>query len=723
MDDVAARLALKGRLPRTWPAFFERHGNFTAAQLAAIPAVLDGHNVVISAPTASGKTEAALAPLVERYCRRHDPGLTVLYVVPTRALVADVAARLQRPLEQLGVSLSVKTRDLNTFRPAHPPAVLITTPESLDALLASRPQTFATLRAVVIDELHLLDGTPRGDQMRVLLNRIRRIRDYARERGDAAEAEVHYAALSATLVDPAATAARYFGAAQVIAIPGARALDAQQMPLSPEGTAEVVAYLDTFRTKGWRKALVFCNSRAEVEAYAAAIRPRSPFGHAVYVHYSNIDAQRRRETEQEFAAASAAIVFATGTLELGIDIGDIDVVILIGPPGNRAAFIQRIGRGNRRRAVTRVACFYRTPLERLLFAALVGPAADGDDTAVEPHAPFRPSIAIQQVFSLIKGSPTAAVRLAELAALFRDLASVADLEAIVEHLCRWDYLAMWRPGEWRAGTRLNELFDQQTWAQCPLSIYSNIQGDVGRQLDVRDRDTHQTVARVDAWWLDQPVLTLQGRPVRVEWYDGEAMWITASPQDRANRLDYRSERQLLSYDLARLLPAQLGLPLGTAPFIAAQRSLDPDTPQSHDEWPEWWLFHWLGDLYGRVLLDLLRYRMRVRETARPGLCLLLSDEPRSLPSWTEAQVTQYLEDNYRTLEPLLTLGPFQRLLPPNLRCRAVVAQFDVPRFLQAAGALQLQVAPDTLSDDLASLLPEPADSYHDVPRHDARFLP
>jgi ATP-dependent Lhr-like helicase len=725
-EGIEDRLALKARLPRTWPAFFERHGRFTTAQRAAIPALLDGHNVVISAPTASGKTEAAMAPLVERHCRHAHPRLAILYVVPTRALVADVAARLGHALEQLRISLAVKTRDLNTFRPARPPAVLITTPESADALLASRPETFANLRAAVIDELHLLDGTPRGDQMRVILNRIRRIRDYACRQGDAPDAEVQYVALSATLPNPTAVAARYFPDARVIHVPGERALEAEQLALSADGTAQLITYLHTFRARGWQKALVFCNSRAEVEAYAAAIRPRSPFGSAVYVHYSNIDAARRREIEQEFAGASTAVLFASSTLELGIDIGNVDVVILVGPPGNRQSFVQRIGRGNRRRNVTRVACFYRTPLERLLFAALLGPAGpngpagatppadDGDpagaalgtparaeDEGSRGEAAFRPSVAVQQIFSLIKGSPAAAVRLAELRSLFEGMLSADDLEAILSHLQRWDYLTTWRPGEWRAGTRLNELFDQQTRAHCPLSIYSNIQGETAREVEVRDRDTHQTVARVAAWWLEQPVLTLQGRPVSVEWYDGEAMWVTGAPHDLPNRLEYRSERQLLSYELVRLLPEQLGLPAGTAPYILERRPLD----EPEDVWPGWWLFHWLGDLYGRALLGLLRYRQPATETDLPGLCLLLSDEPRALPSWTREQVTQYLEDNYRRIEPLLTLGPFHGLLPVHLRCRAVIEQFDVPRFLEAVNALRPRVTPESLADDLVGLLP------------------
>ena len=104
------------------------------------------------------------------------------------------------------------------------------------------------------------------------------------------------------------------------------------------------------------------------------------------------------------------------------------------------------------------------------------------------------------------------------------------------------------------------------------------------------------------------------------------------------------------------------------------------------------------------MLDLLRYRISATETAQPGLCVHAPGEPRALPAWTEVQVVRYLEDNYRELEPLLDLGPFHRLLPAHLRRRAVVAQFDVPRFLAAVATLQPSLAPDALSDDLAALL-------------------
>lgn len=215
----------------------------------------------------------------------------------------------------------------------------------------------------------------------------------------------------------------------------------------------------------------------------------------------------------------------------------------------------------------------------------------------------------------------------------------------------------------------------------------------GRSIDIRDQHTQEIVATVDRQWLERPLLTLEGRPVSVEWYDGEAMWVASyRGRDAAERLRYRSERQLLSHKLAAALPSRLGLAPGAAPLVAAPGG--------------WWWFHWLGDLYGQVLFDLLRYTIRAKETSQPGLCLLLPDEARTPPAWTIEQVRQYLDDTYRELEPLLALGPFHHLLPTSLRRRAVVEQFDAPRFLEAVAALRPVRAPQELADDLAALLVE-----------------
>jgi ATP-dependent helicase Lhr and Lhr-like helicase len=707
--DLAARKALMARLPRTWPAFFARHGSFTAAQLLAIPPLLDGENVLLCAPTASGKTAAVLAALLERHCppAPPPPRPAILYLTPTRALVNDLLGRLQHPLDTLGLSLGAKTRD-TSFDRARPPVVLLATPESTDALLAADARLFAGLRALVIDELHLFDGTPRGDQLRVLLSRIRRVRDYAARQGDAPDALVQYAALSATLPEPQAVAQRYIAPARVLEGTGGRAIEAELLALDGDDLAGLRGFLESFRARGWRKALVFCNSRAEIESYAAGVRAASVFGQAVFTHYSNLEPGRRLEIEREFAGAGAAICFTSSTLELGIDIGSIDVVVLIGPPGNVASFAQRIGRGNRRGDVVRVVCCFRMPLEEVLFRALLDQRPKTEDqgadlpivgpsslvfslsSSVSPSS-FRPSVAVQQIFSLLKQSPTAAVRLAELAELFAGMLGRPDLTAILGHLERLEYLTAGRPGEWRAGRRLHKLYDEQGYEHVPLSIYSNITISAMPSVAIRDQHTQRTIATVDAHWLNHESLTLEGRPVSVTWHDGEALWVSAQPHGAAPaRAGYHSGRQLLGYELAQRLSAQLGLSSGSAPFIQA-----PDG---------YYWFHWLGDLYGRAALDLLRYTVAAQETAAPGLALLVPDPPQAPPQWSAQQVTRYLHDAYLRYEALLDLGPFQHLLPRTLRRRAVAEQFDVPRFLGAVAALQPVAAPEASARELGELL-------------------
>jgi ATP-dependent Lhr-like helicase len=681
--------ALKAALPRTWGPFFGRHGNFTAAQLAAIPAVLAGENVLLAAPTASGKTEAALAPLIERHLPPLRPAhsLAVLYLLPTRALINDVAARLAVPLEALRISLAQKTHDLNTFDPQRPADLLLTTPESLDALFAGQAKVLAGVRAVVIDELHIFAGTARGDQLQILLNRLRQVRVYAGASGHAEDAAVQYVALSATLADPAETAARYFPGAQVVGVGGARTIQAEHIALDMDAPGALLDYLQTFRRRGWRKALAFCNTRAEIESYAAAVRAAaSPFGEAVYVHYSNLEWDRRAEIERQFAQAEAALCFASSTLELGIDIGSIDVALLIGAPGSMAAFAQRVGRANRRRQTVQVVCFYRTPLERLMFDALLA----GQDYEAPPSA-FRPAVAIQQIFSLLKQSPTGAVRLAPLRDIFGDRLTEADLLAILGTLQALDYLQSGRPGEWRAGARLHRLVDQQATEHAPLSLHSNLAVADTPPIKIRDQYSQRVVASVDRQWFDRDLLTLEGRPLNVEWADGDSLWVSAyRGTDAADHLRYLSSRQVLSYDLARRLPAQVGLAPGAAPLVPYNDG--------------WLWFHWLGDVYGRAALDLLRYTLGANESPQPGVCLVLREELRALPVWTADQVTRYLHDQYRRYEPLLALGAYHHLLPTDLRRRAVVAQFDVPRFLHAVGALQIARAPEALGEALQDLV-------------------
>jgi ATP-dependent Lhr-like helicase len=200
---------IKRRLQKTWFYFFNRFGHLSPVQEAVIPKVLEGKNLIVCSPTASGKTEAIVAPVVERLLKDDIGGLKVLYITPTRALANDLFIRLNEPLLNLGIKLRVKTGDKPFFNSKDPPNFIITTPESFDSLLCRYSQAFNGLKFIIIDELHLLDCNYRGDQLRVLLERLR-----------SKITQVNYYMMSATLKEPKETARRYCDNAEIIVVEG-----------------------------------------------------------------------------------------------------------------------------------------------------------------------------------------------------------------------------------------------------------------------------------------------------------------------------------------------------------------------------------------------------------------------------------------------------------------------------------------------------------------------
>ena len=167
-------MKIRHRLKYAWMPFFSRFGRLTSIQEETIPKILDGANVVVASPTASGKTEAVVAPIAERFVSERWNGLAILYVVPTRALANDTLARIEGPLRDMGIATVLKHGD-KPYLSGNLPNCLITTPESLNSLICRRPKIFATLRAVILDEIHLLDNTYRGDQLRLLFHRLKKL--------------------------------------------------------------------------------------------------------------------------------------------------------------------------------------------------------------------------------------------------------------------------------------------------------------------------------------------------------------------------------------------------------------------------------------------------------------------------------------------------------------------------------------------------------------------
>lgn len=305
---------LRQQLPHSWGPFLGKFGNLTEVQARTIPHILEGESVAVSAPTASGKTEAIVAPVAEMHVTEKWPGLAVVYVAPTRALVNDLIARLQGPLSDMYLTAAHKHSDSPSL-PKGDFHWLITTPESLDSLLCRRPTLFANLRTLILDEIHVLDGTYRGDQVRVLLKRLVR-------QTQTSSLTTHL--LSATLPDAAVVAARYCDNCHIISVGSPRTVQTYLLASHED-------VLQLAKANHWRKLLYFCNSRQKVEETAHELAEIwAPY--PVVAHHGSLDRGNRIEAEEIMAQNRVAVCVATSTLEVGIDIGDVDLVVLADPP-------------------------------------------------------------------------------------------------------------------------------------------------------------------------------------------------------------------------------------------------------------------------------------------------------------------------------------------------------------------------------------------------------
>lgn len=673
---------LKEKLPHTWSAFLARFGRFTDIQALAVEPLLEGKNCILVSSTASGKTEAALMPIIERLKQteklKTQNSLQLIYVVPTRALTRDLTRRLKQPLEQLAIAMQIKTGDEPALKLNRPPQLLLTTPESLDSLLANRPRMLKDVRAVILDEIHLLDNTARGDGLRILLNRLRRLRRYAFSRGDSLTEEVQFCALSATVPEPIAVAERYFRKPVVIQSEGQRRFDAELIEMN--GSQSLLNLFAEFQRRAIRKVLAFCNSRAECEEWARVCRQGSPFGDSIFVHHSSLDARVRHAAEHNFTTAEAALCFATSTLELGIDIGDLDLVLLIGPPENTSAFLQRVGRSNRRAGSASVVCFYRNAMEQAMFEVFVRAARSGQlETS---HYFFRPSVVVQQLCSYIKQTRNGEIVPDAAYELFATpsgtpLISKNTYRKIIEHLIDKAYFVALSNGVLKPAAQWQSLYEYR-------EIYSNIIDTQRHTMDVIDEMTGRKLGSIE-WGANRNATFLFGgharRAIRTQ---GRKLIVrTAEEADVTPR--FRSNWRVLSHELAKAVARQLGLPQMTSAdeIAVSYESTESGVTEGNPETSTAWVFHCAGDVYGLAFGDLLENLYGVKVSSQNSLCFLIEGGLPAVPLPLDAaQVCAQVLRRWKQFEKWFDMGCFHKDLPATVRRESVLDAFDIDRFLQ-----------------------------------------
>lgn len=337
-------------------------------QASTIEPILAGEHVLAVAPTAGGKTEAAVLPLLSRMLSENWHGLTVLYVCPLRALLNDLSNRLSGYAELVGRRVGLWHGDTSAGERKRlltdPPDVLLTTPESLESMLVSTAVAhevwFTNLRVVVIDEAHVFGSDDRGWHLLAVLERVARL----------AGRDLQRIALSATVGNPddlLAWLTRTSQApARVVSQPVAAAVSGE-VTLDYVGSLANAALVISRLHRG-EKRLAFVDSRARSEQLALALRKHEV---TAFVSHGSLGAGERRAAEQAFAEERNCVIVATSTLELGIDVGDLDRVIQIDSPPTVSAFLQRLGRSGRRADTTRNALLLATDDDALLRSAAV----------------------------------------------------------------------------------------------------------------------------------------------------------------------------------------------------------------------------------------------------------------------------------------------------------------------------------------------------------------
>ena len=415
-------------LPPTFQAWFERRGwRPRAHQLALLEKAAERRSALLIAPTGSVKTLAGFLPSLVALAgsvgpsRRSARGIRTLYISPLKALAADVERNLLAPLAEMELPIRVETRtgDTSLARKARqrsrPPDILLTTPEQVALLLShpDAPRLLGGLETVILDELHALAPTKRGDLLALDLARLTTLAPGSRRIGLSATV-ARPSELRAYLV-PQTRADAAELADVVVAEGGAQpqiSLLETQAPLPWAGHTTRYAAPDILAAiKAHRLCLVFVNTRSQAELMFQELWRLNDESLPIALHHGSLDSARRRRVEAAMAAGTLRAVVCTSTLDLGIDWGDVDLVINVGAPKGASRLIQRVGRANHRLdEPSRAFLVPSNRFEVLECQAAMDAAAVGDHDAVS-HRSGALDVLAQHVWGTACAGPFAPDRL------------------------------------------------------------------------------------------------------------------------------------------------------------------------------------------------------------------------------------------------------------------------------------------------------------------------
>ena len=449
-------------------------------------AVVTGDDVLVIAPTAGGKSEAALIPVIDDILKNGRMGVTCLYISPLKALINDQEDRFSAFCTPTSLSLLKWHGDVpkgqRSWKDGEPPHFLMITPESLEVLLQEKKLALDLrhVRTIIIDELHAFVETERGVHLKVLLDRMNNI----------TKRHVQRIGLSATVGNPEEVLTWLSDGLHkgtLVEVQSAPKEKQFQFIIEPEETDRINALV---RIVDGKKALVFVNSRSVAERLmkASAGRIRN-----LHIHHSSLSPATRKTSEEAFLSHDGACIICTSTLELGIDIGDLDVVVQVGPPYSVSSFLQRMGRSGRRGKSANVAWMLQDPCELLCSLAIIECAIQKEiENLVPPKKPY--NVLVQQIFLYMHNHTRTSYKQLVTSVLshpvFRNI-EPETFNQIFTHLIKSGYLTT--DGEMvMPGTESERVFGRSNWKELYSVINSGGEyravtpdGEVVGKLDAR----------------------------------------------------------------------------------------------------------------------------------------------------------------------------------------------------------------------------------------------